>query len=139
MTPVDNFDNMGIMLRKTPGRGEDVGRAGEQGEQEKEMADGNDRGKDEDGQEKNKEERTGKEECNNQQTPQVAAILTDRAKSELNRTEQPSQAIKSGNRIKATLGSNVVYRIPRAMYQPTLTHNPQTMISPRYVPAAAHT
>jgi hypothetical protein len=45
MTPVDNFDNMGIMLRKTPGRGEDKGRAGEQGEQEKEMADGNDRGK----------------------------------------------------------------------------------------------
>ncbi|MGO5287689.1 hypothetical protein [Pseudoscardovia suis] len=41
-------------------------------------------GKDGDGQEKNKEERTGKEECNNQQTPQVAAILTDRAKSELN-------------------------------------------------------
>lgn len=56
--PVDNFDNMGIMLRKTPGRGEDEGRAGEQ---EKEMANGNDRGKkDEDGQEKNKEERTGK-------------------------------------------------------------------------------
>ena len=42
MMPVDNFDNMGIMLRKTPGRGEDEGRAGEQ---EKEMADGNDRGK----------------------------------------------------------------------------------------------
>jgi hypothetical protein len=41
-------------------------------------------GKDGDGQEKNEEERTGKEECNNQQTPQVAAILTDRAKSELN-------------------------------------------------------
>lgn len=95
MTPVDNFDNMGIMLRKTPGRGEDEGRAGEQGEQEKEMADGNDRGKDEDGQEKNKEERTGKEECNNQQTPQVAAILTDRAKSELNRTEPSSQAKQS--------------------------------------------
>lgn len=35
MTPVDNFDNMGIMLRKTPGRGEDKEKQGRESRESK--------------------------------------------------------------------------------------------------------
>lgn len=86
MMPVDNFDNMGIMLRKAPGRGEDKEKQGRESRESKKRRwrTGMTEGKRWRWAGKEQGRKDRKEECNNQQTPQVAAILTDRAKTELN-------------------------------------------------------